>query len=168
VASEGYQDVTVVKGDGYQTVTVIKVIGELFDWLRHLRRRRVWSADLATGRRGEDLAHRYLKKRGFTIVARNYRLASGDAEADIIAIDRAIDELVIVEVKSRTTAEFGPPDRAIGDEKRAHLVRVARAYAKKSEIPWEQVRFDVVTVILTSPPEIEHHRDAFSLAERRY
>lgn len=145
------------------------MIAELFDWLRHLRRRRVWSADLATGRRGEDLAHRYLRKRGFTIVARNYRLASGDAEADIIATDRTGEggELVIVEVKSRTSAEFGPPDRAIGEEKRSHLVRVARAYAKKTETPWEQVRFDVVTVILKNPPEIEHHRGVFRPAMRR-
>jgi putative endonuclease len=142
------------------------VIGEFFDWVRDLRRRRVWTADLAAGRRGEDLAHRFLRKRGFTIVARNYRLASGDAEADIIAIEG--DDLVIVEVKARTTAEFGPPDRAIGEEKRAHLVRVARAYAKKTETPWEQVRFDMVTVILKSPPEIEHHRDAFRPAMRRY
>jgi putative endonuclease len=142
------------------------VIGEFFDWLRDVRRRRVWSADLATGRRGEDLAHRFLRKRGFTIVARNYRLASGDAEADIVAIEG--DDLVIVEVKARTTAEFGPPDRAIGEEKRAHLVRVARAYAKKTETPWEQVRFDMVTVIMKNPPEIEHHRDAFRPAMRRY
>jgi len=143
------------------------MIGELFDWLRHIRRKRLWSADLAAGRRGEDLAHRYLRKRGFTIVARNYRLAAGDAEADIIAVDRAEGgELVIVEVKSRTTAEFGPPDRAIGDAKRAHLVRVARAYAKKTETPWEQVRFDVVTVILKNPPEIEHHRGVFEPAAR--
>lgn len=142
------------------------MIGEFFDWVRDLRRRRVWTADLAAGRRGEDLAHRFLRKRGFTIVARNYRLASGDAEADIIAIEG--DDLVIVEVKARTTAEFGPPDRAIGEEKRAHLVRVARAYAKKTETPWEQVRFDMVTVILKSPPEIEHHRDAFRPAMRRY
>jgi putative endonuclease len=142
------------------------MIGEFFDWLRDVRRRRAWSADLATGRRGEDLAHRFLRKRGFTIVARNYRLASGDAEADIIAIEG--DDLVIVEVKARSSAEFGPPDRAIGEEKRAHLVRVARAYAKKTETPWEQVRFDMVTVILKSPPEIEHYRDAFRPAMRRW
>ena len=142
------------------------MIAAWFDWLRDVRRRRVWSSDLATGRRGEDLAHRFLRKRGFTIVARNYRLASGDAEADIIAIDA--DDLVIVEVKSRTSAEFGPPDRAIGEEKRAHLVRVARAYAKKTETPWEQVRFDMVTVIMKSPPEIEHYRDAFRPAMRRW
>jgi putative endonuclease len=133
--------------------------GRLFDWLRDVRRQRVWSADLAQGRRGEDLAHRYLRKHGFTIVARNYRLAAGDAEADIIARDG--DAVVIVEVKSRATGEFGPPDRAVGEEKQSHLVRVARAYAKKTETPWEQIRFDVIGVILSNPPTIEHHRGAF-------
>ena len=111
------------------------------------------------GRRGEDLAHRYLRKRGFTIVARNYRLAEGDAEADIIARDG--EQLVIVEVKSRATDEFGPPERAIGEDKQSHLVRVARAYAKKTDTPMVQVRFDVVGVILSRPPKIEHQRDAF-------
>lgn len=135
-----------------------QMIGAFFDYLRHLRRRRVWSADLATGRCGEDLAHRYLKKRGFIVIARNFRLSAGDAEADIIA--KHGDELVIVEVKSRESGEFGSPDRAIGEEKRRHLLRIARAYAKKTETAAERIRFDVVTVILSRPPRIEHHRAA--------
>lgn len=139
------------------------MIGVLFDKLRHARRRKTWPADLASGRRGEDLAHRFLRKRGFTIVARNYRLAAGDAEADVIA--RQGEALVIIEVKSRETGEFGSPDRAIGGEKRAALARVARAYAKKSDVPFERVRFDVVTVILSDPPEIEHHPNAFSATQ---
>ncbi len=97
-------------------------------------------------------------------MARNYRLAAGDAEADIIA--REGEDLVIVEVKSRTSLEFGAPDRAIGDMKQSALLRVARAYAKKAEIPMERVRVDVVTVILSDPPVIEHFRSAFALAFR--
>jgi putative endonuclease len=139
------------------------VISALFDSLRDAKRRKTWPLDLATGRRGEDLAHRALRKRGFTIVARNYRLAAGDAEADIIA--RYGEDLVIVEVKTRESAEFGSPDRAVGDEKRRALVRVAREYAKKTETPWEHVRFDVVTVLLSAPPKIEHFRDAFRPAK---
>jgi putative endonuclease len=126
------------------------MIGTLFDWLRHRARSGQWSADLALGRRGEDLAHRFLRRKGFTIVARNYRLASGDAEADVIAWEGA--ELVFVEVKTRRSGEYGPPDRAVGEEKRAHLLRVARAYARKSNTPWDRVRFDLVSVILTDPP----------------
>ena len=136
------------------------MIGKILDLLRHARRRRLWSATAANGRRGEDLAHRFLRARGFVIVARNYRLAAGDAEADLIARDG--DDLVIVEVKTREDAAGGPPERAIGEEKRRHLLRVGRAYARRSGTPWEQVRFDVVTVLLTKPVQIHHFRDALA------
>ena len=132
-----------------------------FDYLRHLARKRQWSADLATGRRGEDLAHRYLKSKGFTIVARNYRLSAGDAEADVIGWQG--DELVFVEVKTRQSGEYGPPDRAVGEEKRQHLRRVAREYVRKTNTPWDQVRFDVVSVILADPPEVEWLPGAFKV-----
>jgi putative endonuclease len=90
------------------------------------------------------------------IVARNYRLASGDAEADLIAWEG--ETLVVVEVKSRESGAYGPPDRAIGEEKFRHMLRVARKYVAKSGTPWEHVRFDVVTVLLGSVPEITHFR----------
>lgn len=136
------------------------MIGTFCDWLRHLRRRRFWTSNQATGRRGEDLAHRFLRGHGFTIIARNYRLPAGDAEADLIACEN--ESLVFVEVKSRATAEYGPPERAIGEEKRAHLIRLARVYTRKTETPWEHVRFDVVTVIFSDPPQLTLFRDAFS------
>jgi putative endonuclease len=120
---------------------------------------------MALGRRGEDLAHRYLRRNGFIIVARNYRLSSGDAEVDLIAWDG--DTLVFVEVKSRETADFGPPERAIGEEKRRHMLRVAREYARKTNTPWERIRFDVVSVVMTKPPSIELYRDALPTAGKR-
>jgi putative endonuclease len=141
------------------------MILEIFDSLRHVKRRRNWTPTLALGRRGEDLAHRYLRRRGFTIVARNYRLSSGAAEADLIAWEG--DTLVFVEVKSRETADFGPPERAIDEEKRVHMLRIAREYTRKTGTAWEQIRFDVVTVVLTKPPVIEHYRDALSTGTRR-
>ncbi len=128
------------------------------DWLRHVSRRRKWTPTLALGRRGEDLAHRYLRERGYIIVARNYRLSSGDAEADLIAWEG--ETLVFVEVKSRESADFGPPERAIGDDKRAHLLRIAREYTRKTETPWDRIRFDVVGVVMTKPPTIELFRNA--------
>jgi putative endonuclease len=127
------------------------MIGAVLDRLRHAKLKNA-------GRRGEDLAHRFLRRKHYIIVARNYRLATGDAEADLIAWDG--DNLVIVEVKSRESGECGPPERAIGEEKRQHLVRVARAYARKIDLPWERVRFDVVTVILHDPPEVTLYRNA--------
>src|SRR5437763_17017370 len=128
------------------------MFGAILDQLRDVRRRRTWAADLASGRRGEDLAHRYLRRQGFTIVARNYRLAAGDAEADLIAWEG--ETLVFVEVKSRASGEFGPPERAVGEEKRTHLRRVAREYARKTDTGFERVRFDIVTVVFSSPPQL--------------
>ena len=129
------------------------------DSLRDARRRRLWDPDKASGRRGEDLAHRFLRKQGYTIVARNYRLASGDAEADLIARDG--EDLVIVEVKTRATDEYGPPEQAVNPEKRRHLIRVAREYARKTNTPWEHMRFDIVSIVLREPPQITLLRAAF-------
>jgi putative endonuclease len=135
------------------------VILSALDSLRDARRRRLWDRDKASGRRGEDLAHRFLRKRGYTIVARNYRLSSGDAEADLIARDG--EDLVIVEVKTRATDEYGPPEQAVNPEKRRHLIRVAREYSRKTDTPWEQVRFDIVSIVLRESPEITLLRAAF-------
>jgi putative endonuclease len=137
------------------------MLGVLSDWLRHLARRRRWAPNMALGRRGEDLAHRFLRRSGYIIVARNYRLPTADGEADLIAWEG--DTLVIVEVKARHSDEFGPPERAIGDDKRAHLRRVARAYARKTDTPWERVRCDVVTVILSAHPQLQLVRGAFRI-----
>jgi len=134
----------------------IRMILALIDSLRHARRRRTWEHARATGRRGEDLAHRFLRREGYIVVARNYRLPSGDGKADIVAWER--DTLVIVEVKSRESADYGPPDRAIDPEKLRHMRRVALEYGRKTETPWERIRFDVVTVLLGDPPELNLFR----------
>jgi len=140
-----------------------RVIGSLLfgiaDSLRdRLRRRRV-TPDQASGRRGEDLAHRLLRRQGFTVVARNYRTRGGHGEIDLVAWDG--DVLVFVEVKSRASEEFGSPDRAVDQEKQAALIRAAREYARRSAVPWDRVRFDVVNVILADPPAVTRIPDAF-------
>jgi putative endonuclease len=111
------------------------------------------------GRMGEDLAHRYLRRRGCTIVARNYRTQSGSGEIDLVAWQG--DTLVFVEVKTRATAEFGEPDRAVDLEKQERLHRAARDYARRASIPWERTRFDIVSIVLGSPARIDWIRDAF-------
>jgi len=120
-----------------------------------LRRR---SLDADHGRLGEDLAHRYLRSHGCTVVARNYRPRAGAGEIDLVAWHR--EKLVFVEVKTRAGAEFGQPDRAVDAEKRLHLRRAARDYARRAGAEWEQTRFDIVAVVL-SPRRIEWVRDAF-------
>ena len=136
---------------------------EFADGLRHHARKRRMTPDHAAGRRGEDIAHRYLQRAGIIVVARNYRMSSGAGELDLVGWDR--DTLVFVEVKTRHTEEFGAPDRAIGMEKRASLIRAAREFARHAGVPWEQVRFDAVNVILGTPPAVTHFRDIFSPAK---
>jgi putative endonuclease len=131
------------------------------DAARDRARRRKWTPDRALGRLGEDIAHRHLRSSGFTIVARNWHTRSGSGEVDLVAWDGPA--LVFVEVKSRTTDEYGAPDRAIDREKRLHIARAARDYARRAGVDWAQVRFDVVNVIDRSPPAITHLRDAFRI-----
>ena len=124
-----------------------------------MRERQLLTPEAALGKRGEDLAHRYLRSSGYTVVARNYRPAGGEVEADIVA--RQGDTLVFVEVKSRATGDNGSPDRAIGAEKQKNIVRAACAYTTRAGIDWSQVRFDTISVVFTNPPSIVHQKDAF-------
>jgi putative endonuclease len=111
------------------------------------------------GRVGEDYAHRYLRGRGCTVVARNYRTPSGRGEIDIVAWDRKT--LAFVEVKTRVSAEHGAPEIAVDAEKRERLESAARDYARRAGIEWERTRFDIVSVLLERPVRIEWLRDAF-------
>lgn len=136
---------------------------DLSDWLRNRARARKMHPDHALGRFGEDLAHRFLRRNGFTIVARNYRTRSGSGEIDLVAWDG--EALAFVEVKSRRTDEFGPPERNIDLEKRRHVVRAARDYVRRAGVPWSRVRFDIVTVLLKNGPSLTLQKDAFRASE---
>ena len=136
-----------------------QIMGTWLDWLRHARRRKVWEPARAAGRRGEDLAHRFLRREGFVVVARNYRPPSGGAEIDLIGWDG--DTLAFVEVKTRLDGEFGSPESAVDAEKREFIRRAARDYARRTGIEWDRVRFDVVNVYLGGKPRLELRKDAF-------
>jgi putative endonuclease len=136
-----------------------QLLWKLSDSARQFRERQTLSPEAALGRRGEDLAHRYLRSTGLTIVARNYRPKPGEAEVDLVARDR--DTVIFVEVKARRSDEFASPERAIDDEKRKRIVRAARAYCTRANVPWNHVRFDTVSIVFTKPPSIVHHQDAF-------
>lgn len=131
----------------------------MLDILRQLRERRALAATQALGRKGEDIAHRFLRGKGYHILARRFRLPDGSGEIDIIALQG--DSIVFVEVKTRQTADFGGPERALGREKENSLVRAARSYLLKADADWSQARFDIVTVVASNPPEICHYPDAF-------
>ncbi len=109
------------------------------------------------GRHGEDLAHRYLRRNGFTVVARNWRPPQGGGEIDIVAWEG--ETLVFVEVKTRASGEWSAPERDIDLEKIRALRRAARDYVRRSGAEEARARFDAITI---TAGKIEHLRDAFS------
>ena len=115
------------------------------------------------GRRGEDAAARFLERRGYEIVDRNWCCAAG--EADIVAIDREV--LVFVEVKTRTSLERGLPEEAVDAEKRSRYERIAALYLACHDYVDMQVRFDVVALLVSAPDRalIRHHINAFGTGE---
>jgi len=121
------------------------------DGLRYLRHGNI-------GLRGEDLAHRYLRRNGFMVVARNWRPPQGGGEIDIVAWER--DILVFVEVKSRASGEWSAPERDIDLEKINALRRAARDYVRRAGADETKIRFDVISIVGRKP---EHLRDAFPL-----
>ena len=108
------------------------------------------------GRHGEDLAHRYLREAGYTVVARNWRPPGGGGEIDIFARDG--DALVFVEVKTRAAHSPNAPDRAVDADKIRALRRAAASYVRRADADPANVRFDVVAI---SGDQIEHFSDAF-------
>jgi len=138
---------------------VIRWLLARFDALRHAALRGRRRGAQALGRRGEDLAHRYLQSKGFRILARNWT-GPHLAEADIVASDQG--RTVFVEVKSRAGDGFGSPERAMDDLKVLSQRRAARAWARRAGIEASEIRFDLVTVVFTNPPRIEHFPDAWS------
>jgi putative endonuclease len=132
---------------------MISLLYRAADALRHRRR----PGD--HGRIGEDLAHRHLRRHGCTVVARNYRTLSGSGEIDLIAWHG--EQLAFVEVKTRSTTEFGAPESAVDAEKRGRVMRAARDYMRRADVPPEKCRFDIVSIVLEPTPVIEWLQDAF-------
>ena len=111
-------------------------------------------AHLRIGRRGEEDAYFYLRRRGYVIVARNYRTARHHGEIDLIGWDKNV--LCFIEVKTRTTRYVKPAEAAVDRKKRHDLRLVIRDYLRS--IPGRnspedpQWRFDVLTVYYDQAP----------------
>jgi len=118
-----------------------------------------------TGVKGETYAYWYLRRQGYTPVARNYTVAGIKGEIDIVAYDGPV--LVFVEVKTRSAS--GPwqarPEEAVNHEKRRNLSRMARQFLRSRRIESATCRFDVLA-IETRPgqkPAVRLHKDAFGM-----
>ncbi|RMZ50130.1 YraN family protein [Flavobacteriaceae bacterium PRS1] len=109
------------------------------------------------GKKGEQLAVDYLIKKGYTIVQRNYRFQK--AEVDIIA--QIKDTLAIVEVKTRSTVDFGNPQDFVKPKQIQRLVKAVDEYVNLNKLNVE-VRFDIIAIVRQGNSyNIEHLENAF-------
>ena len=114
------------------------------------------------GLRGEDAAARFLRRKGYRILARHLDLPLG--ELDIIAVDGRT--IVFVEVKTRTSTDAGLPAEAIDARKERRMTHAALAYLKAQGLLNYAARFDVVAITwptdVRQPTQVEHFENAFA------
>jgi len=115
---------------------------------------------LRTGLRGEQLSARYLREKGYKILAANFRASFG--ETDIVAMSPD-GILCFVEVKTRSPGQELPPAEAVDREKQKRLRNSAAAYISYTKMKECEFRFDIMEVILTGPDDasINHVENAF-------
>ena len=109
------------------------------------------------GEKGENLASEYLIKKGYVIQERNWR--NGKAEVDIIA--KHNNEIVFIEVKTRASNAYGEPEEFVSEKKQELLRNAADNYVNEKAV-FEEVRFDVISIILNNNESyINHIETAF-------
>ncbi|MEZ6128280.1 MAG: YraN family protein [Planctomycetaceae bacterium] len=112
------------------------------------------------GDRGERAAVRFLKRKGYRILAKQYRNDFG--EIDIIALDG--NRIVFAEVKTRQSTDAGQPFEAVDRRKQERLTKLALVWLKKHRRLEQPARFDVISVVWPSgakEPDIQHFINAF-------
>ena len=129
------------------------------------------SPGIELGKLGEAYAAAYLEQLGYQLVAANFTLPVGrnlrgavvNAEIDLVAYEH--HTLCFVEVKTRASDWFAPPEASVDLRKRRQIARAARAYLQLFELEDQPHRYDVVTVVLADPeyPQIELLRNYFTL-----
>ncbi|MFN2542725.1 MAG: YraN family protein [Chthoniobacterales bacterium] len=120
------------------------------------------SPHLRRGALGEKLARKFLRRKGYKILYRNFRGRSG-GEIDLVARDH--DTLVFIEVKTRGGEKFGRPLAAVDPDKQKRIARGGLAWLRMLDDPDILFRFDVVEVIIAdnAKPRLELIQNAFQL-----
>lgn len=108
------------------------------------------------GQLGEDIAAAYMQQKGYRLLARNYRF--GRVELD--AIYELNNEIIFVEVKTRTSDMMAYPEQAVGKSKQKNIRLAAENYLEENQITFP-VRFDIIAVVKGEKFEVEHIEDAF-------
>lgn len=116
------------------------------------------------GERGEVLAWGFLERAGYRILERNYRCSIG--EIDLVA--EKDEALVFVEVKTRSSHRFGPPEESVTPAKQRKLARLAECYLQAKKIAPRRIRFDVLAITYPAPkaPLFRLIENAFSADDR--
>lgn len=120
---------------------------------RQLSQKQLKQHNTALGHAGEERAIQFLKSQNYRILDHNVRVKTH--EVDVVAFDIVAEELVFVEVKTRTTALFGDPSLAVTARKMRSMQRVAAVYCNKHRIS-TSYRFDVIAVL---PEHVEHFKN---------
>ncbi|RZS34673.1 putative endonuclease [Herbihabitans rhizosphaerae] len=111
------------------------------------------------GRKGEELAVRYLESQGLVVLSRNWRCRDG--ELDVVATDGRL--LLVCEVKTRAGVGFGTPTEAVTADKAARIRRLARQWMAAHHCRGCEVRCDIVSIVWPpgEKPRLEHLKGAF-------
>lgn len=109
------------------------------------------------GKKGETLAVEFLLKSGYTIIARNYIYQK--AEVDIMA--QKEDILAVIEVKTRTSADFGDPQQFLKPKQIQRIIKAVDEFINTNALDVE-VRFDIIAIVLNKKGmSLEHLENAF-------
>ena len=108
------------------------------------------------GDAGEKLAQKFLKKKKYKILETNYRNKIG--EIDIICFDKQNNQIVFVEVKTKSGTQFGLPREMVDERKQRKIRNVATVYLMQNGLMESFVRFDVVEIL---GKEVNHLENAF-------
>jgi putative endonuclease len=116
------------------------------------------------GERGERTACGFLKERGYEILEKNYKCKLG--EIDVIALRRG--RLAFVEIKTRSSGQFGMPQEAVDLRKQEKIFKVAQWYLKEKKLVKVPLAFDVVAILWKEGkmPEISLFEDAFEKEDK--
>ena len=109
------------------------------------------------GRKGEQITVEFLKKIKYKIIEQNFTSRSG--EIDIIAKDTNTNEIVFIEVKTRTNIKYGKPIEAVNKNKVNHILKTATYYIYIKKLEREIIRFDII--------EIYIHKDKIKISHTK-
>ncbi len=104
-----------------------------------------------TGKKGEALAIAYIQNKGFTLLHQNWRYSY--YEVDIIASKENV--LHFIEVKTRSSTQFGAPEESVTEKKIENLMKASEEFQHRYP-EWKRVQYDVLSILIPANEVIEY------------